>query len=256
MKKYRFLIITIMLLLLLTSCAGGARKTSRQAEAQRRLGEVYLAQGQYPAALKEFLEAEKINSDDPLLHDDLGRVFVAKKRYDLAIKHFKKAQKIRPDFAAGKNNLGAAYILNQEWDKAIDVFKELSENLLYATPHYAQYNLGWAYYNKGLHRQALKQYKRALELQPGFVLALRGMGLACLETGRLAEAITWFEKAAEKSPPFPQLYLDLGRAYVSARKYKKAGGAFDRVVNLAPETELAFDAKREKSKLASDGLLF
>ena len=103
---------------------------------------------------------------------------------DLAVKHFKKALEIKPDYAPAINNLGTAYIKKKEWDTAIRYFKEVSENLLYATPHFALSNLGWAYYNKKEYALAEKFYLKALEISPKFINALVGLGKTYTAMGR------------------------------------------------------------------------
>ena len=82
--------------LLITSCTGqDPNRNKRIAEAKRDVGEAYMRQGNYTAALRELLEAEKLNPEDHIVHNDLGICYMNKKRMADAIAHFKKAVAIR-----------------------------------------------------------------------------------------------------------------------------------------------------------------
>ena len=139
-----------LLAILVVSCATPAslEDKRKQEEASRLLGEAYLAQQNYTAALREFLKAEQIYSKDPYLYNDLGLTYMAKNQLNLSIESFQTAIKLKPDYSPAKNNLGTAYLAKKDWEQAIACFSELTEDLLYATPHYPLSNLGLAYFNK------------------------------------------------------------------------------------------------------------
>ncbi len=251
MKK-RFLISVVcgvLSVFILSGCTNTAKGLKRKQRVISGVGEAHMAKGNFSGALKYFLEAEAVYPGDHLLHDNLGKVYVAKEKYDIAIKHFKKAIQINPDFAPGKNNLGSAYLLAEDWDAAIEVFEDLSSDLLYATPHYPMYNLGWAYYNKKEYKKASKYFKKALKIDRGFVQALRGLGLTYEKQNNLRLAEKYLKKASKKAPKFQQLRFELGNIYVSSKQYEKAMTAYDEVIRLKPDSELADLAQEEKIKL-------
>ena len=194
---------SMFLVFFLVSCAANLEIRKNQEEALRNLGEAYMGQGDYTAALRKLLEAEKLYSKDPHLQYDLGLVYMAKGRSDLAIHHFKKAIEIKPDYTPAKNSLGAAYLAQKRWDDAIACFKEITGDLLYVTPHYPLSNLGWAYYNKKEFKLAEKYYQDALKIEPEFVIALRGLGMTYLKMGRISEAVTFLEKVIKLAPDSP-----------------------------------------------------
>ena len=240
---------SMFLLFFLVSCSANLEVRKSQEEASRNLGEAYMGQGDYTSALKEFLKAEKLYSKDPYLQNDLGLVYMAKKKIDIAINHFKKAVEIKPDYAPAKNNLGTAYLAQKKWDDAIACFKEITGDLLYATPHYPLSNLGFAYYNKKEYRLAEKYYQDALKIEPGFVYALSGLGKTYIATGRIPEAVTILEKATRNSPRSAKLYFDLADAYRLSQEHKKALDAYSKVLELAPNSPLAVEARKEAEKI-------
>lgn len=232
------------------SCATTNIKAQKQhGEALRNLGEEYYKQGDYTSALRELLKAEALNPDDPFLHNDLGLIYKAKKRLDLAVKHFRRALEIKPDYAPAKNNLGAVYLDKKEWDTAIKYFKEVSENMLYATPHIALANLGWAYYNKKEYTLSETYYHKALELEPKFINAQRGLGLTYIAMGRTDEAIEILERAVKNYPKFVLLYDDLAKVYMMSHDYDKALDAYHNVIELAPESVMAREAEKAVQRI-------
>jgi len=235
----------LIIALYVVSCATANMDVQKhQGEAVRNLGEEYYKQGDYTSALREFLKAEALYPDDPFLQNDLGLTYKAKKRLDLATKHFKKALEFKPDYAPAKNNLGAVYLDKKEWDTAIKYFKEVSENMLYATPYIALSNLGWAYYNKKEYTLSETYYLKALDLEPKFINAQRGLGLTYIAMGRIDEAVKILEKAVKDYPKFAPLYDDLAKVYVLSHDDEKALDAYQKVIELAPGSPMAEEAER------------
>ncbi len=217
----------------------------KQSEAVKAVGEAYMQEGNFTLALKELLKAEQQYPDDPDLQNDLGLTYMAKRQTDLAVKHFKKALQISPDFTAAKNNLGTAYLAKEDWDAAIAVFAEVNKDLLYTTPHFSHSNLAWAYYNKQQYDLAEQQYKEALEIEPKFVIALRGLARTYLAQNRHAEALSTLEKALNISPRFPALYLDQAKVQMASGDTKAAVETYKKIIALFPKTPYAEEAQRE-----------
>lgn len=207
----------------------------QQADAQRNLGEVYLKQGEYPAALRELLQAEALNPEDHYTQNSLGTVYAARKKWDKAVYHFKKAIELQPDYAPARNNLGSTYLLQEKWDEAIACLKGLTGNLIYATPHYPLTNIGWAYYNKKDYRLAKSYYLQALDIEPSFARAHRGLGLTYMAMGNTDAAVGELEKAVKAFPKYAQAYLELGELYQLTGKRDKAIESYQQVIALTPD---------------------
>jgi type IV pilus assembly protein PilF len=238
-------ILIFVFMISLLSCGASMEKKRAQAKATRELGEAYMRQGSYTEALRELLKAEQINPNDHLIQNDLGLIYMSKFRYDLAETHFKKALKLKPDYASARNNLGTVYLAEENWHAAIETFKSLEGNLLYGTPHYPLSNLGLAYYKLGEYPSAEKYYLRALDIEPHFVIALRGLGKTYIAMLKIPEAVSVLERAVREAPTWPELHLDMGTAYRMAGQYTKALLAFNKVSELAPDSETAEKAQDE-----------
>jgi len=242
--------LVLLAVALLTGCANKTPMLRKQSEAMRNLGEAYMSQGDYTIALKQLLEAESLYADDYLLQDDLGKAYTAKKRYETALIHFQRSIDLQPDYAPAKNNMGSVFLLMKRWDEAIETLNQVTENILYATPHYPLYNLGWAYYNKKMYAKAIAYFNKSLDLQPNFVLPIRGIGLCHMDQGRLADAIHWFEKGAKAAPDFQQLQFELSGAYLRSGAYEKAKITLAQTIAIDDQTPIAQKAKRELKALS------
>ncbi|NNF99078.1 MAG: tetratricopeptide repeat protein [Desulfobacteraceae bacterium] len=251
MKQTQFITAVLLVLaILLAGCSGASQyQRKEEAEAHRNIGEAYMRQGNYTAALKELLQAETMNPQDPHTYNVLGLCYLMKRQYRESALAFEKAVDLKPDFAPAINNLGTAYLALQEWDSAISAFQKITNDLLYATPHFPLSNLGMAYYNKREYATAKKYYSEALALQPDFVIALRGLGRTQMAMGETRSGIKTFEKALALDPGNAQLFMDAANAYRNAGDNANARVAYQRVIDLDPEAALATEAKHAISAL-------
>jgi len=235
------------MIFLLTACATTKEdlKRKEKAEALRKLGEAYMSENKTAAAFRKLKEAEKLNPNDSYTQFALGIFYFNKKKYSLAIKRYQRCLELNPDFASVRNNIGLAYLQKGEYDKAILNFKELTDNYVYATPHYPLANMGQAYYYKNDFQLAEKYLKEALDLEPQFIIAVHWLGRTQLALGKTAEAVQTLEKAAELNSSVPEIYFDLGKAYQTMGKTDASKHAYQRVVELDPDGGLGDQAKRE-----------
>jgi type IV pilus assembly protein PilF len=226
-----------------------AEKVKAAAEANRNLGEAYLAGGNLTAALRELKKAESFDPQDHITQFDIGLVYYYRERYDQAIQQFEKAIRLKPDYAPAINSLGNAYLEKGEWDNAIEAYRQIVEDVFYGTPHFAFSNMALAYYQKGDYRQAEKYFLEALKLNPDFANALGGLGMTYTAMGRYTEAAQKLERAVRKNPKLPQLHYELARAYRGLGDQQKARDEFQRTIELAGDSPMADAAQRELKQL-------
>lgn len=246
----KIVLIGMLLIPFIVSCQTNREALRRQAEASRQLAGAYVSQGKYTMALRELLKAEKYYDEDPDLQNDLGFVYMQKNSLDLSVKHFKRALELKPDFPSAKNNLGVAYLKKKQWDDAIACFEELLENLVYTTPQKPLLNLGWAYYNKKEYSLSEKYYNDALALfrdglakDNDYLQTVYGLSQTYLAQEKAFLAATVLEQGIKDAPRAYPLYYNLGRAYQLNKDFDKSSRAYQKVVELAPESDLGQKAK-------------
>jgi arylsulfatase A-like enzyme/Tfp pilus assembly protein PilF len=114
--------------------------------------------------------------------------------------------------ATADKTIDASIVLQQgKADRAIAALSSLvaTEPSLYL----AEYTLGAAFAQKGLHAEAVKHLHKAIELQPDSGWAHYRMGASLLKTGDYKTATVHLEIAAGRLPAFAPAHLALAEAY-------------------------------------------
>jgi len=242
--------MAVVWILAAIGCTATTEVKRNQADALRNVARQYTSQGDHTTALRNLLEAEQIFDKDPELHNDLGLTYMEKNELDKALAHFQKALDLKPDYAYARNNKAIACLRGQRWDEAITTLEPLLKDLLYDTPHVARSNLGFAYYSKKDYARAENYYKQALDLVPGFVPALHGLGLTFLEKDQAAQAVAVLEKAVRQAPRIAVLHYDLARALERTGNRAQAQAAYTKVLEIENrEGPLAAKAAEALDKL-------
>jgi arylsulfatase A-like enzyme/Flp pilus assembly protein TadD len=140
---------------------------------------------------------------DPNAWDNLAIVHIRKGEPEKAREYLEKALALDPELAMAWVNLGA--VAMAAYDK--DGRKE----------HLAE---------------AIGHLEKASELEPRMSLALRGLGTACLEAGRLDEAVAAWEKAVIADPADDYSTFSLGKAYLDKGDKFRAGNCFRRYIQI------------------------
>jgi tetratricopeptide (TPR) repeat protein len=158
------------------------------------------------------------------------------------------------------------------------------EELLAAEPTLYQinYNIGSAYRELKEFDKAIASYQKVLDQESNNVAALVSIGDVMIAQGKLDEAVTYFEKAisqttdevipfnvaeiyfnqgntekalvyyqtaSERKPDWPEPYLKMGYAQLNAGNMDGAIAAFEKVVEVAPESPQAQMAQQALSSL-------
>ena len=147
MKRPGWFFVLVAGSLLFTAC-GPDKQAIQRAGVHHGLGYNYLQQGDSTAALREFLEAEKLNPKDAQIQYALGLALNAKGRYLEALDHYRQALVLDPKYTEVHNATGATYLVLGRWDDAIQEFNLVLKDILYLTSFYELNNMGWAYYKK------------------------------------------------------------------------------------------------------------
>jgi type IV pilus assembly protein PilF len=258
----RLLISWVLIALSTLSCATSTTTTTtttpgaslsegsakEQALLKRNLGEAYIMQGNFTAALKELQTAEQLHPKDPITHYYLGIAYQNKELFEQAIQHYNKALDLNPGYSMARNNLGTVYLDMQNWDAAIACFKDVVADVLYATPHYPLANLGRAYYNKKEYSTSQEYFRKALQVKPNFIIALNGLGQTYMAEGKYPDAVAMFEKVVKYETQIPQFYFQLAKAYELTNDNEKAVKAYLKVVELSPDSDMAEEARKKVGK--------
>jgi serine/threonine protein kinase/tetratricopeptide (TPR) repeat protein len=179
------------------------------------------------------LARDYTKSDDAYRLYLMGRYFFNKRTKEdfyKGIEYFRQAVDKDPSYAlayAGLADcyglLGAYMVMEAHFaftsardaaNKALELDEGLAEaHTSLALVHWL-YDWDWA--------AADREFRRAIELDPGYVMAHHWRGLFLGEMGRFDEAEAQMQKALERDPISAPVYADYGRVLYWARRYDEA----------------------------------
>ena len=211
------------------------------------LGYTYKLEKDYQNAYKYFIKNLEFETNNDETYNQLGEIYLTEGNYDEAINNFEKALKINYKNSEAHINLGITYYKKGDFKKAADEF----ENTKKLDPQYdsAYFNAGLVYYKLNEYEKSKDNFIEAIKLNPevsSFYFYLSRT--LYYIPGKLDEAELNIEKALNMKE-LPLYYYGAGKIYekkmekvVLTEKDKylnKAIESYQKVINLAPETQLA-----------------
>lgn len=134
--------------------------------------------------------------------------------------------KKNPQSAVAHQYLGYALYTAGNIDEAIREYRKAL--VLNPSLFDARFNLGVAYHLEGSIDQAIDQYRIALKYHPGSASVHDGLGMAFGRKGFLDNAIEEFEAAVKLQPENPSYRDHLSKAHEMKEAFQKVGGETDR----------------------------
>lgn len=183
---------------------------------------------------------------DPKAHELYlrGRFFWNRRtRDDLlkAVEHFQRATEIDPADALSYAGLADAYVElvgfgnippTEGIPKArAAALKSSALDPSLAEPHAA---MGYGAAADWQWTESESEFQRALELNPGYAVALYQYGFVLSMFGRQAEAVRMMERALAVDPLSPIVHYRAGRVYYQARQFDQAIEQFKAILELNP----------------------
>jgi tetratricopeptide (TPR) repeat protein len=137
-----------------------------------------------------------------------------------------------PDSWTAHNNLGNALLRKGQVDEALKQFQKALE----INPNYAQAhsNLGVALLQKGRLDDAVAQYQTALGMYPNYAQAHSNLGLALSQKGQLEDAVVHCQKALEINPYYLEAHINLGNALLRKGQLGDAVAHYQKALEINP----------------------
>jgi len=111
-------------------------------------------------------------------------------------------------------------------------------------------NLGMACERRGLYEEAMRYYKRAIELKPDYANAHVNLGnMYMIKDGRLKEAEEEYRTALKIQPDYAVAYFNLGLLYMATGDKEMARYFFTKAIESDPE----YIRARQFLEILSDG---
>jgi len=97
-------------------------------------------------------------------------------------------------------------------------------------------NLGKAFYeNPTTQKEAVEEFRKALQLAPNSARERLNYGLALLRAGRTPEGVAELERVQKQDPKLPHTWFNLGIVYKKQAETDKAIAQFEGLVKLVPD---------------------
>ena len=220
---------------------------------RRRKGMVYLENGNYPAAVREFKAVLAVN---PTAHGyyDLGHAWHKAGNLTKAVENYQKALSLKADFPLALSNLGAAFLQQGRFDESIRALKKALE--IKAGYTSAAYNLFNIYKLEGEYASALAVLREAKQHNPEDInlttqlaWTLATIPEANLRNGK--EAVSLAESVCRETNYQDPVKLDaLAAAYAETGQFNKAIKTAKNAHQLALKARRENLAKKIQSRLA------
>ena len=167
--------------------------------------------------------------------------YVKPENIEAAIQVFNHALDEDPTFAAANAGLGEAYwskyqlTHDKQWvDAAIQNCQKAAERNAGLAPAYIC--LGRVFVGTGKYKNALEQYRRAVELEPASDTAQGGLAYTYEHLDRLDDAEKTYKQAIAMRPNYWATYNWLGLYYQRHARYEEAAAMYSQVLSLAPDS--------------------
>jgi tetratricopeptide (TPR) repeat protein len=203
------------------------------AAAHYTLGTVHQKAGNRWKTAAQFRASVQIDPAYPEPYHALGDLYLRPPRplVDEAIKAYNKAIEVRPFYAEAHVGLGDALAAKGEVDKAIASYQRgIEHNPVNAKAHVG---LGKIYYTeKGLYYESVTAYKKAIDLDPGYLDARMGLAEVYEDKGLYREAIEEYRRVVEADAKNTGALYNLAVVYEKVDT-KEAIALWERYIALA-----------------------
>ncbi len=198
-------------------------------------------------------------AETPLAHLKKAKALLHAGDYEAATTEYRQALKLDPKLQEARQTLArieAGAALREKNFSAAEEAKKRGEHRL-AVRFYtkllesdalagARYPLFVTYYNRGnsylAQRDAIaaiKDYDKAIELNPEYVSSYYNRGSAYSMLGKLESGIADYSKVIELQPEHVAAYFNRANAYVARREYSLATADYEKALELKPGWEKA-----------------
>jgi len=259
---HRVGLVWLLWLGVVTPIVGGCAVSGRirsQADGHYRLAQSYLSNASYAMAEQEIRQALVLQPDDARYLECLAWIHQAqvyqaprtlnRTRLQLAEEAYRTALRQADAAPSVMVNYSTVLLLSGRPDEAIAMAQRALQVPKYDQPAQAYTNIGVAYLNKGAFVQAAENFRKALDYQANLPEGHHNLGLAYIGLGRRAEAIREFREAIRFRPVYVEAYLGLGNVLLEEGRKDEARLVFERVIALAPGSEIAADVREQLKSL-------
>ncbi len=173
----------------------------------RRLAIALKKKGNLNRAVKTYQKAVEVDPEFAIAYSELGDVLRQQQKFDAAQKAYETALNLGYQTAELYNNLCSIYLTKKQWQNAANHGRQAVK--FEANP-WNHYNLGFSLQKQGKSTEAISNYAKALQIDPGFSPAYQKLMFSRLEPQQLNEVVGAFKYNIQQQPNASWLYTRLG----------------------------------------------
>lgn len=164
----------------------------------------------------------------------------------------RKALEINPNLVPALIGLGTAYYeKRRSYSQAATYYRQAAE--IAQSPEIHNY-LGNSLIYQGYYTQAVKQFQKAIKLNPNYAPAYQNMGIAFFYMNKMSDTIAAEKKAISLNPHSPDAYYFLAQSYDRSKQPQQAISYYNLFLNyVLGQDEYSIYAKTAKERLAALG---
>lgn len=217
------------------------------AAAHYNMGIIYKDQKKWADASSAFAEALKYDQGNQALHYELGSALFEQKKIDEAKKEFESALKIDPKLYKAHYRLGVALQAEEKFREAdAEYRKAIETNPRFVQPYL---KLGNMYLDNDYDKEAAQVFQNGILANENEGEAHQGLAEALQKQKQYDEAVKEFKRAVELNPELYLSYYNVGHTYKLLGDKKNAKEWLQKFVQ-----NYASKGGPELSKAASDEL--
>ena len=224
-------------------------KIAPSAFSYEHLGKVYQDRGQYEQASYWYVKALAIDPKNKQALLGSGELDLQMNKSHESINAFKQVLKIYPDDEGVYISIVDAYskaianapqekIYQEQREDVLSMYEELSKRKKYNAVDY--FNLGFLYEQVGGYEEAIRFYKKSLELNPTYEKSLYNLANRYQEMGEFKAALISYQHLVHFHPKFALGYLNMGIIYNSLGDVAHARMLYQKTLDVDPANAGAY----------------
>ena len=203
-------------------------------------GRCLAIQKKYKKAIEKYRQAIELDPFYELAYTNWGKVIpeLDESEIEIELDLYSNAVESKLKTADGFNILGNVYYDLERCNEAIKYYKKAVD--LNSNHKYAYFNWGLCLYKRGEYEGAIRKYKQAIEIDPSYELAYTNWGEAILKLDEFEKELRAYREAVETDLKTPDGFNDLGNLYYDLKRYEEAIEKYKRTIDLDPTFESAY----------------
>ncbi len=236
----------LMSLFILGACSTPVTKTKTEKKAGLFFsrGTSHLMSKSYTKALKNLMEAVRLDPKNSEIHNNLGMAYYFKKDSNSAFKHIRKSLKLNPKNTDARVNYASLLVNLRKYKSAEIQYKKALEDLTYEKSQRVYYSLGVLYEKMGRPSVALKNFRQSLTIDENYCPANYKIARLAYTKKRFNLASKQFYNATKGTCYKNVLaHLYYAKSLAKIGEYKKAQQKLETVLDKFPSSKFYPEAQ-------------